>query len=298
MDPQSSPPPRSPASRRRRMEAGTDAQPASPLSAKDWSELPLDALSSVFAKLGAVEVLMGAGLVCHSWLDAAKVPYLWRSVDMSRHKLVEEMDGDVLCAMAKVAVDRSGGQLKVFVGKGFVTDELLKYIGDRSPSLKGLGLISCRGVSNEGFTEFITKCPLLHDLLLAVCPNIWGRDVYEATGKACPQLKRFGLRKDLFEWFLINNTMPIGEALGIAAMRELRSLRLIETEVTNDELVAVLDSCPHLELLCLRRCYSISVDGTLREKCAGIKELTFADLVFHQEFDPTDCDRDFDYGSD
>jgi hypothetical protein len=33
--------------------------------------------------------------------------------------------------MAKVAVDRSGGQLQVFVGKRFVDDELLKYIGDR-----------------------------------------------------------------------------------------------------------------------------------------------------------------------
>jgi hypothetical protein len=44
---------------------------------------------------------------------------------------VEEMKGDVLRAMAMVAVDRSGGKLEVFSGKYFVTDELLKYIGDR-----------------------------------------------------------------------------------------------------------------------------------------------------------------------
>jgi hypothetical protein len=127
------------------MEAPTtgDMPPApEAASARDWSELPLDALASVFGKLGAIEILMGAGLVCRSWLQAAKLPDMWRSVNMERHEFVDEdlfsswtgdpkINVEVLGAMARAAVDRSGGQLKVFLGKRFVTDDLLEYIGDR-----------------------------------------------------------------------------------------------------------------------------------------------------------------------
>jgi hypothetical protein len=105
-----------------------------PEAVRDWSELPLDVLALVFAKLGAVDILMGAGLVCHSWLEAAKVPSLWRYVDMEHHDVLrgkKKKSRDVLCAMAKAAVDRSNGELEVFAGSEFVTDQLLKYIAER-----------------------------------------------------------------------------------------------------------------------------------------------------------------------
>jgi hypothetical protein len=40
-----------------------------------------------------------------------------------------------------VAVDRSKGQLEVFLGKLFVNDEILKYIGDRYALVPVLHLI-------------------------------------------------------------------------------------------------------------------------------------------------------------
>uniref|UniRef100_A0A0D9XUH3 F-box domain-containing protein n=1 Tax=Leersia perrieri TaxID=77586 RepID=A0A0D9XUH3_9ORYZ len=134
---------------------------------RDWSELPADALTVVFAKLGIVGVLMGAGLVCHSWLNAAKMPDLWRSVEMSRLDLdVMTFNENVLCAMAKVAVDRSDGRLEVFKGHDFVSDELLKHIGNRSPYLKVLSL-SCYSptrVTLEGFSYLTKRCRLLEDI--------------------------------------------------------------------------------------------------------------------------------------
>ncbi|KAF8662516.1 hypothetical protein HU200_056111 [Digitaria exilis] len=263
---------------------------------RDWSELPLDALVQIFARLGgAVEILMGSSLVCRSWLQAAKEPELWRSVDMASHRVVEEKKGDVLRAMAMVAVDRSMGQLEVFLGKSnFALKDcvvvvhcsvqcgvvaLLSFVDTgnlirRSASLKIISLISCHEVSNKGFTELLTKSPLLEDLSLELCPKIGGRSVYESTGKACPQLKRFSLRRECFR-FSLNYPRPVAEALGIAAMCELRSLSLTSSNITNDELVAILDGCPRLEILCLRDCYKvIADDDTLRAKCARIKTCT------------------------
>jgi hypothetical protein len=97
----------------------------------NWSELPLDLLPLVFSKLGAAEILMGAGLVCRSWREAARVPEAWRYVDMEHHIVVRTKKPHVLRAMVKLAVDRSHGQIESFAGAGFVTDELLTYIAQR-----------------------------------------------------------------------------------------------------------------------------------------------------------------------
>ncbi|KAF8775009.1 hypothetical protein HU200_005058 [Digitaria exilis] len=248
-----------------------------PASVRDCLELPLDALASIFDKLGAIEILMGAGLVCHSWLKAAKVPELWRSVNILDHKVVHELDrvgssaggveepkinGNVLRAMAKVAVDRSGGQLLAFAG---------------SPGLRALGLISSDGVSNEGFSELVAKCPLLENLMLSLCNNVHGREVYEGTGRACPQLKNFVLGKRMLDSLiqLYYRDDELGsEALGATAMHGLRRLTLLGSDLTNDELAVILDSCPHLELLDLRDCFQLVVDDALRARCTGIKSLT------------------------
>ena len=142
----------------------------------------------------------------------------------------------------------------------------------RSPALKAVGLVWCGGVSNEGFTHLVARCPLLEDLMLVLCPKIGGRDVYEATGRACPQLRRFRLRTR--EFCFAADRYSDGEALGVAAMHGLRTLALYGSDVTNDELASVLDGCPHLELLHLSDdCFNIVADDALRARCAGIKSL-------------------------
>ncbi|TVU43176.1 hypothetical protein EJB05_09621, partial [Eragrostis curvula] len=65
-----------------------------------------------------------------------------------------------------------------------------------APSLKSLRLIACQDIME--FEEEIKKFPLLEELEISLFTNIGDRHVFEEVGKACPQLKHFGLNKYRF----------------------------------------------------------------------------------------------------
>ncbi|XP_052165085.1 putative F-box/LRR-repeat protein 9 [Oryza glaberrima] len=268
--------------------------PPPPAETRDWSELPLDALTVVFAKLGAVEVLMGAGLVCHSWLQAAKVRDMWRCVDMVHHETI--LLKDFLYAMAMVAVDRSDGRLEEFDGDTFVNDKLLQYIGDRSPSLKRLSLVFYCGsgisISRGALTQFTRKCPLLEDLSLT-CGNAVFYALYEITGETCPRLKRLELSTQAHDLNLLLRPVCYDddEPLGIATLHQLQHLVLEGLDIDNDELTAIVDGCPYLELLDVSSCYDLDVDDALVAKCAAIKTVKLPSIIegYVDEYDDYYC---------
>jgi predicted negative regulator of RcsB-dependent stress response len=98
--------------------------------ARDWAEMPSDALAAVFVKLDVAEILTGAGLVCRAWRRlAATDPTLWRHVDMClQGDLLETEEAE---AMARAAVDRAAGTMEAFWADNFVTDDLLRYLSQR-----------------------------------------------------------------------------------------------------------------------------------------------------------------------
>ncbi|KAM0910233.1 hypothetical protein ACQ4PT_014295 [Festuca glaucescens] len=199
--------------------------------ARDWSLLPLDVLASVFVRLSTIDVLRGAGLVCRSWLQASKLPDVWRVVDMGYHqhpdrimlRFNKKVRADMR-AMTKAAVNRSDGQLREFAATSFVTDKLMQYIVGRSPTLTTLRLVSCWKV------------------------HCWK----------------------------VFSTRHIG-VIAESPLRKLRSLELDNIDLLVEELIAILENCPALEVLIVRDCSGMDEEDeqVLREKFRRIKNLTY-----------------------
>ncbi|KAI3872301.1 hypothetical protein MKW92_031601 [Papaver armeniacum] len=107
----------------------------------DATLLPPDVLSHIFLKLGVIDILLRAQLVCSVWRKASKEPLLFRSIDTANTWDLYEMDEYYMMAgsvsfngnrydmrkMVREAVDRSCGQLVDFSLERFCCDELLAY---------------------------------------------------------------------------------------------------------------------------------------------------------------------------
>uniref|UniRef100_A0A8R7PW06 RING-type E3 ubiquitin transferase n=1 Tax=Triticum urartu TaxID=4572 RepID=A0A8R7PW06_TRIUA len=238
---------------------------------RNWAELPPDAISTILQKLDHVDILMGAGQVCRSWRGAARdEPELWRRIDMLGHAdLSPELN---LHGMAQAAVRRSAGRCEAFWGDYTDDHDFLLYLADQAPSLKSLRLIS-RYNFDKVLKEMIVKFPLLEELELSLCSDVGESGVFGVVGKACPQLKRFRLNKDVFYDFEASDNDRDDEAMGIATMHELRSLQLFANRLTNKGLTAILHNCRHLESLDIRHCFNVCMDNTLRAKCDRISTL-------------------------
>ncbi|TVU02115.1 hypothetical protein EJB05_52481, partial [Eragrostis curvula] len=251
---------------------------------RDWADgLPMDALLAILGRLGHIDVLMSAELVCRSWRRAARdEPSLWRRITMRGH---EEIAGKLnRCGMACEAVRRSAGRCEAFCGEYAGDDGFLIYLSEQAPCLKSLRLISCKGVTGEGLVEAAKELPLLEELEVALCNNIGNSSVYEVVGQVCPQLKHFGLRKPL-SW----RREVYDDIQWIANMRGLRSLQLFDNPLTSAGLEIILDNCLKLESLDIRHCFNVEMNETLLAKFSGIRTLRLPE-------DPTD-DCDFQVAS-
>ena len=146
----------------------------------------------------------------------------------------------------------------------------LPCYSNSSSQLKRLGLAKCLGISDGGLSGVAAKLPLLEELSISYCKL--SKEALKAVGRSCPLLKSLQF----------NNWRPVWgfehcheETLAIAEnMSELRCLYLVGTfSLTNDSLQVILDGCPHLESLDLRRCSLLTLAGNLGRCAEQIKDL-------------------------
>lgn len=106
--------------------------PPQPISQPPWVELPREITGLILHKLGAVQILKTAQMVCKTWWSVSLDPAMWRVIDM---RLDDEADLIAspyhFAKTCRLAVDRSQGQLVDISIEFFATDDLLDYIAQR-----------------------------------------------------------------------------------------------------------------------------------------------------------------------
>ncbi|XP_074327129.1 putative F-box/LRR-repeat protein 23 [Apium graveolens] len=193
-----------------------------------------------------------------------------------------------LLKMCMHAIDRSQGQLLDIKIERIARDELLKYLAEnkRSNQLRRLRIAWGTDIVADSWSHFFQTSPLLEEISLAFT-YISNETVIHA-GKYCPKLKTFNYHmrnyKDYFPLKRITGTENEFVIAITQGMPQLRHLELIGNDMTNTGLQAILDGCPHLVSLDLRRCFNINMDGRCGKQCLEhIKDLRLPDDSIEEE---------------
>ncbi|XP_047949575.1 putative F-box/LRR-repeat protein 23 [Salvia hispanica] len=263
-----------------------------------WIELPEDLTANILQRLDAEEIIMSAMLVCSTWWRVCKNPSMWRVIDLDYRRCQHPDDfDDILSAVDfgivwRSAMDRSQGQL-VELKLTYLESEdgILNYIAERSSQLRCLTLERYFGRDHVAWTDAIKKFTQLEELHYIMMPEFDIKD-FETIGTSCPMLKSFTYNESWCEQSEeeddiddgVRFSIQYGVAIG-KTMPNLRHLRIWALETRNEGLEAILNGCPHLESLDLRRCYGLDLEGDLGKRCCEqIKHLKL----------PSDCASDLE----
>lgn len=229
-----------------------------------WLELPPEITTTILQKLGTTDLLKNADKVCTNWHRLCLEPNMWRVIKMENDSADFGDKEDDLEKLCRQAVDRSRGELVDISLEYFGSDNLLNYIGERADQLKRLRLICSYNVSGEGLSAAVKKFPLLEELHLYYISI--SKETIETIGRSCHALKSFKLNNQICRHPYIESDE---EAIAIAQnMPELHHLQLFGNKMTNEGLEAILNGCPHLKSLDLRRCLNVHLVGDVGKRCS------------------------------
>ncbi|CAL5189560.1 unnamed protein product [Lathyrus oleraceus] len=218
----------------------------------NWLELPRDITINILQRLGTLDLVTSASVVCPLWWNICRDPLIWTTIDMMNNVSLSHTQFAYSTRLEKIcryAVDRSCGHLKNIYIYKFGNNDLLYTIAKRSSKLRCIRLKECHEISNDFLCEVLKMQPYLEELDIYHCYRLrWF--VFEYIGQYCRHMKSLKyfpcLKGDYlcdYVAFVIGKTMP-----------ELRHLTIFKNELSNDGLLAILDGCPFLESLDLRGC--------------------------------------------
>ncbi|MCD7460162.1 hypothetical protein HAX54_042971 [Datura stramonium] len=247
------------------MPNGENKLKASIVPSPPWVELPEEITTDILQRLGTIEIVQSAQRVCSTWWKVCLFPAMWHAVDL-KYEPDSNRIPRVLEKICRIAVDRSQGQLLKISIQKFGDKDLLHYIAERSSQLRHLRLIECFGTFAGGLAADAKKFPLLEELHIHF--TFITKEDIESVGHSCSLLKSFILNASGYDILGFSSFQDDDQAFAIArSMPELRHLALLENTLTNVGLQAILDGCPRLESLDLRRC-NIDLEGDLGRRCS------------------------------
>jgi hypothetical protein len=96
----------------------------------NWLELPKEVTANILQRLGTIDIVTSACLVCPQWWNICKDPFMWRTIQIT-NTLVSPYSHVELADMSRYAIERSCGHLENIHIDSFCTDHLLECIAEK-----------------------------------------------------------------------------------------------------------------------------------------------------------------------
>ncbi|KAL6188057.1 hypothetical protein ACLB2K_039451 [Fragaria x ananassa] len=262
-------------------------------NSRNWIDLPDDITASILSRLSMFDILERAQRVCLTWRRICKDPLTWRTIRMEFdiHLHQEKVNGNFTSdkrekhlrksfsahKMCHHAIHLSFGNLVDISIRNCGTDELLQHMTDSfcvtanifthnppfnsSRGIRRLSIVFSADITMEGLSQVASKIPLLEDLEISYIPkscNTYKQYPYkeheyvEVIGHSCPLLKSLRWNKHEGDCFRSHDNR---DAFSIArTMHGLQNLQLFGNWLNHQGLHDILEGCPRLESLDLRKC--------------------------------------------
>ncbi|CAE6075092.1 unnamed protein product [Arabidopsis arenosa] len=248
----------------------------------DWTKLNLDCLFDIFSRLSIQERCVAPMLVCKTWMNVCKDPFLnsvfdlevWflSSIETSNRwtpKFSEKVDSILM----SVAEWSEGGLKEIRVRH--CTDQSLLYVADRCPNLEVLWVKHCPKVTDESMRKIALKCPKIMELDISSSYEI-SRECMEVLGKNCKNLQivkknyvyptevsRFESYENYMENLSIFTLGNIDAYVISRYMQHVKHLELRFSTMTDKGFASICKHCVNLEYLDLSGSRNLTMDGVI-----------------------------------